>query len=156
MIGREFSLVVGKGFIKILAQSSELREERRPSIKENWRQFWTQEVASEEALRWGLSRQSIWQGQNKWRTVGVKKVDFLGPKAFQICGEVFSFGGEGNGTPLQCSCLENPRHGGAWWAAIYGVTQSQTRLKWLSSSILVWKNNLNVFAWCLHFWVAKS
>ena len=42
--------------------------------------------------------------------------------------------GEGNGNPLQCSCLENPRDRGAWWAAIYGVTQSQTRLKWLSSS----------------------
>ena len=42
--------------------------------------------------------------------------------------------GEGNGNPLQCSCLENPRDGGAWWTAIYGVTQSQTRLKWLSSS----------------------
>ena len=43
--------------------------------------------------------------------------------------------GEGNGNPLQCSCLENPRDGGAWWAAVYGVTQSQTRLKRLSSSI---------------------
>ena len=42
--------------------------------------------------------------------------------------------GEGNGNPLQCSCLENPRDGGAWWAAVYGVTQSRTRLKWLSSS----------------------
>ena len=39
--------------------------------------------------------------------------------------------GEGNGNPLQCSCLENPRDGGAWWAAFYGVTQSRTRLKWL-------------------------
>ena len=37
--------------------------------------------------------------------------------------------GEGNGNPLQCSCLENPRDGGAWWAAVYGVTQSRTRLK---------------------------
>ena len=37
--------------------------------------------------------------------------------------------GEGNGNPLQCSCLENPRDGGAWWAAIYGVTQGQTQLK---------------------------
>ena len=43
--------------------------------------------------------------------------------------------GEGNGNPLQCSCLENPRDGGAWWAALYGVAQSQTRLKRLSSSI---------------------
>ena len=36
--------------------------------------------------------------------------------------------GVGNGNPLQCSCLENPRDRGAWWAAVYGVTQSQTRL----------------------------
>ena len=42
--------------------------------------------------------------------------------------------GEGNGNPLQCSCLENPRDRGAWWAAIYGVAQSWTRLKQLSSS----------------------
>ena len=42
--------------------------------------------------------------------------------------------GEGNGNPLQCSCLENPRDGGAWWATIYGVAQSRTRLKRLSSS----------------------
>ena len=40
--------------------------------------------------------------------------------------------GEGNGNPLQCSCLENPRDGGAWWAAVYGVTQSWTLLKRLS------------------------
>ena len=42
--------------------------------------------------------------------------------------------GEGNGNPLQCSCLESPRDGGAWWAAVYGVTRSQTWLKRLSSS----------------------
>ena len=42
--------------------------------------------------------------------------------------------GGGNGNPFQCSCLENPRDGGAWWAAIYGVAQSWTRLKRLSSS----------------------
>ena len=42
--------------------------------------------------------------------------------------------GEGNGNPLQCSCLENPRDTGAWWDAIYGVAQSRTRLKRLSSS----------------------
>ena len=42
--------------------------------------------------------------------------------------------GEGNGNPLQCSCLENPRDGGACWAAVYGVAQSRTRLKRLSSS----------------------
>ena len=42
--------------------------------------------------------------------------------------------GEGNGNPLQCSCLENPRDGGAWWAAVHGVAQSRTQLKQLSSS----------------------
>ena len=46
----------------------------------------------------------------------------------------FSCIGEGNGNPLQSSCLENPRDGGGWWAAVYGVAQSRTRLKRLSSS----------------------
>ena len=50
--------------------------------------------------------------------------------------------GEGNGNPLQCSCLENPRDGGAWWAAGYGVAQSRTRLKRLSSSINVFSRSL--------------
>ena len=43
---------------------------------------------------------------------------------------------EGNDNPLQCSCLENLRDGGDWWAAVYGIAQSRTRLKWLSSSSL--------------------
>ena len=54
--------------------------------------------------------------------------------------------GEGNGNPLQCSCLENPREGGAWWAAVHGVAQSRTRLKWLSSStqVFIWPScNIN-------------
>ena len=41
--------------------------------------------------------------------------------------------GEGNGNPLQCCCPKNPRDGGAWWAAVYGIAQSRTRLKQLSS-----------------------
>ena len=45
--------------------------------------------------------------------------------------------GEGNGNPLQCSCLENPRDRGDWWAAVYGVTQTRTRLKQLSSSSIL-------------------
>ena len=43
--------------------------------------------------------------------------------------------GEGNGNPLQCSCLENPKDGRAWWAALYGVAQNQTQLKRLSSIV---------------------
>ena len=50
--------------------------------------------------------------------------------------------GEGNGNPLRCSCLENPRDGGAWWAGVCGVTQSQTRLKRLSS-----RSSSNAFSW---------
>jgi len=42
--------------------------------------------------------------------------------------------GEGNGNPLQCSCLENPRDGGAWWAAVYGVAQTRTRLSNLAAA----------------------
>ena len=65
--------------------------------------------------------------------------------------------GEGNGSPLQCSCLENPRDGEAWWAAVYGVAQSQTRLKWLSSSIntlflfiFIW-SHFDLFLRCYQF-----
>ena len=45
--------------------------------------------------------------------------------------------GEGNGNPLQCSCLENPRDGGAWWAAVYGVAQSRTRLSDLAAAAAI-------------------
>ena len=58
--------------------------------------------------------------------------------------------GEGNGNPLQCSCLENPRDRGAWWAAIYGVTQSQTRLKWLSIS-----TSVNIQYLFFSFWLTS-
>ena len=54
--------------------------------------------------------------------------------------------GEGNGNPLQCSCLENPREGGAWWTAVCGVAQSQTRLEQLSSSKIL---KLNFYGPCV-------
>ena len=53
---------------------------------------------------------------------------------YPIYCHIFVHNGEGNGNPLQCSCLENLRNGGAWRAAIYGVAQSQTWLKWLTNS----------------------
>ena len=52
--------------------------------------------------------------------------------------------GEGNGNPLQCSCQENPRDRGAWWAAVYGVAQSRTWLKWLSSICLPVQETIDV------------
>ena len=56
--------------------------------------------------------------------------------------------GEEHGNPLQCSCLENPRDGGAWWAAVYGVAQSRTRLKRLSSSSRVCSNSYPLSRLC--------
>ena len=72
-----------------------------------------------------------------WRSLvgcspwGWEESDTTGQLHFQVS---FSCIGGGNGNPLQCSCLDNPRDGGAWWAAIYGVAQSRTQLKRLSSS----------------------
>ena len=63
--------------------------------------------------------------------------------------------GEGNGNPLQCSCLENPRDGGAWWEAFYGVAQSWTWLKQLfrcsSSSITTFTKTIIIYLGLQHF-----
>ena len=65
------------------------------------------------------------------QSMGCEESDTTGQLHFHFS---LSCIGGGNGNPLQCSCLENPRDGGAWWAAVYGVAQSRTRLKRLSSS----------------------
>ena len=75
-----------------------------------WKIPWTEEPG-------GLPSMGSWRVRHNWAT-----------------SLSLSCIGEGNGNPLQCSCLENPRDGGAEWAAVYGVAQSQTRLKRLSSS----------------------
>ena len=66
-----------------------------------------------------------WRDRGAWRASlwGCKESDMTEQLHFHFS---LSYIGEGNGSPLQCSCLENPRDGGAWWAAIYGVAQSQT------------------------------
>ena len=79
-----------------------------------------------------------------WRSlVGCSVVSDSSPPHFHFHFSLSCIG-EGNGNPLQCSFLENPRDRGAWWASIYGVAQSRTRLMWLSSSRL-----LDIFT--LHF-----
>ena len=72
-----------------------------------------------------LSFPSPWEPQTPFSSSGT-------PYFLSTCLGVYS--GEGNGNPLQCSCLENPRDRGAWWAAVSGTAQSRTRLKRLSSS----------------------
>ena len=59
--------------------------------------------------------------------VNIQRIDSQGLYYYTSLGLL---SGEGNGNPVQCSCLENPMDGGAWWAAVYGVAQSWTRLKW--------------------------
>ena len=73
-------------------------------------------------------------GTTDWSQIGkVHQGCILSPCLFNFYAEYIMIG-EGNGNPLQCSCLENPRDSGAWWVAVNGVAQSQTRLKRLSSS----------------------
>ena len=90
--------------------------------------------ASEKAMA-PHSRTLAWKTHGRRRLVGCnpwgrKESDTTERLHFHFS---LSCIGEGNGNPLQC-CLENPRDGGAWWAAVYGAAQSQTRLKRLSNS----------------------
>ena len=71
-------------------------------------------------LAWKVHGQRSLEGCSPW---GLEESDTNERLHFHFS---LSYIGEGNGNPLQCSCLENPRDGGAWWAAIYGVAQSQT------------------------------
>ena len=89
-----------------------------------------------------------WKNIINWDLVGCspwghEKSDTTGRLHFHFS---LSCIGDGNGNPLQCSCLENPRDGRAWWAATYGVAQSRTQLKRLSSSSSwMTSNNRNLF-----------
>ena len=71
-----------------------------------------------------------WRSLVGWTLWGREELDMTECLHFHFS---LSCTGEGNGNPLQCSCLENPRDGEAWWAVVYGVAQSRTRLKWFSS-----------------------
>ena len=86
------------------------------------------------------------EGCSPWGRWGSDKTERL-PFHFSL-----SCIGEGNGNPLQCSCLENPRDEGAWWAAVYGVAQSRTRLKQLSK---IWEGEERgvQFRWSTLLWL---
>ena len=78
-------------------------------------------------LAWKIPQRSL-VGCSSW---GLEELDMTERLHFHFS---LSCIGEGNGNPLWCSCLENPRDGEAWWAAVYGVAQSRTQLKQLNSS----------------------
>ena len=96
------------------------------------------------ALGTGGKRQDNLSAQNNlcyidlsldnYKTEVIKRLANSESNPYQIRESNLEILGEGNGNPLQCSCLENPRDRGAWWAAVSGVAQSWTRLKRLSSS----------------------
>ena len=108
-----------------------------------WRGRW------EGGSGWGirvnpwLIHVNVWQNPLQYCKVISLQLIKINEKKKKIClylSECNSLShiGEGNGNPLQCSCLENPRDGGAWWAAVYEVAQGWTRLKWLNSSSSSW------------------
>ena len=84
-------------------------------------------------LTWQVSHIS-WIGKGHVQCSSVGKESACNIEDLGSIPELGRSPGEGNGNPLQCSCLENPSDGRAWWAAIYGVAQSRTRLQQLSSS----------------------
>ena len=100
------------------------------SLKRNSRRI---SVEGEQEFLWRVSNNG--QNQNKLGNL-IVNIGSNYRTSSEGGSDSFSLSciGEGNGNPLQCSFLKNPRDRGAWWAAVYGVAQSQTRLKWLSSS----------------------
>ena len=91
-------------------------------------------------LGWNVLRRSL-EGCSHWGRWGSDTTEWLHFHFSLSCI------GEGNGNSLQCSCLENPRDRGAWWAAIYGVAQSRSRLKRLSRSSSRWLDVSGSWLW---------
>ena len=101
--------------------------------------YWRRQWHPTPALLPGKShgRRSL-VGYSPW---GCKELDMTERLHFHFS---LSCTGEGNVNSLQCSCLENPWDRGAWWAAVYGVAQSRTRLKRLGGSSSVYKSNVTL------------
>ena len=109
-------LYLNKTFIILCPDSEKAMAPHSSTLA--WKILWTEEPGRLQSMG--------------WLRVGYDWTISL--SLFTFSFHFHAFIGEGNGNPLQCSCLEKPRDGGAWWAAVYGVAQSQTWLKWLSSS----------------------
>ena len=107
-------------------------------------QFWTEKLMAPHSST--LSWKIPWTEEpGRLQSMGLRRVGHDWANSLSL-----SCIGERNGNPLQCSCLENPRDRGAWWASIYGIAQSQTRLKQLSSiEYINWISNieLTLYSW---------
>ena len=119
-------------WIQLVSMCRKLTEPQR--LRETT-QTWTFSITSEKAMAphsstfaWKIPRT---EEPGRLQSMGSLESDTTEQLHFHFS---LSCIGEGNGNPLQSSCQENPRDGGAWWAAVYGVAQSRTQLKWLSSS----------------------
>ena len=135
-VGRVMSLLFNMLSRLVLASLVAQMVKHLPTMQETWVQSLGQEDALEKEM---ATHSSILAWKIPWaeepgrlQSMGSLRVGHTTERLH------FHFSlsciGEGNGNPLQCSCLENPRDGRAWWAAVYGVAQSRTRLKRLSSS----------------------
>ena len=123
------------------------------NTREKWHSFLRAILVNSHKVQWHPTPVLLPGKSHGWRSLegcspwGREESDMTEWLHFHFS---FSCIGEGNDNPLQCSCLENPRDGGAWWAAVYGVAQSWTRLKWLSSS------NHGCTTLCLIIWTASG
>ena len=124
------------------ANTGDLRDATRASFvaqlvknQPAMRETWVRSLGWEDPLEEGMATHSsvlAWRSAHGQRSLagyspwGHKESDTTEQLHFHF---LLSYIGEGNGNPLPCPCLENPRDGGAWWAAVFGVAQSQTRLK---------------------------
>ena len=103
-----------------------------PAVPRNC--LWAQKVLTTESTAFGSSSDVLdWQCTVVRKGTG-KPSCLQWNAGYHLICQLCDTGGEGNGSPLQCSCLKKPRDGGAWWAAVCGVARSRTRLKLLSSS----------------------
>ena len=117
--------------IKIAPWKKSYDQPRQPVKKQ--RHYFANKGPSSQS--YGFSSSHVWipwvEEPGRLQSIGSLQSDMTERLHFHFS---LSCIGEGNGNPLQCSCLENPRDGEAWWAAIYRIAQSQTRQKRLSSS----------------------
>ena len=96
-------------------------------------------------------KEYIWVCSNEMDELGTYYTEWRKSETERQIPYINTYIGEGNGNPLQYSCLENPVDRGAWWAAVCGVSQSQTWLKQLSSS-----SSSNTHIWNLERWYQQS